>query len=148
MLLNHKNDYKDTINLLKNIEPRNLISQQTLFPGKKFINIILQLNSNEQNTNKVYETLAIFTVHIKSKTHKKWIDGLNANKVNLYMENVQLKQVLGELRLILSRYEIEMAKLKRNFDIELSNKQQTIDSLTNCLSEINEKQNSMDCQDL
>ena len=96
--------------------------------------------------NKVYETLAIFTVHIKSKTHKKWIDGLNANKVNLYMENVQLKQLLGELRLILSRYEIEMTKLKRNFEIEISNKQQTIDSLTNLLSETNEKQNSMDCQ--
>ena len=62
------------------------------------------------------------------------------------MENVQLKQLLGELRLILSRYEIEMTKLKRNFEIEISNKQQTIDSLTNLLSETNEKQNSMDCQ--
>ena len=88
--------------------------------------------------DKVYETVGGFTSHIKTKAHIKWIDGLNANKVNLYMENVQLKRIVIELRHILSRYEIDCSKMKRNYEIELLNKQQTIDSLTKLLQELNE----------
>lgn len=87
----------------------------------------------------VYETQSMFTAHIKSKKHKSWIESLNANKVNFYMENSKLKNLVIELRQIVSQYDIEIQKLKRNQEIELSNKQQTIDCLTNLLSDMNEK---------
>jgi uncharacterized protein YeaO (DUF488 family) len=85
--------------------------------------------------NKVYETSSLFTSHIRSQTHKKWIDGLNANKVNLYMENVQMKKIIQELRHILSHYEKETARLKQQYTIEITNKEQVIQSLTSLLSE-------------
>jgi len=90
--------------------------------------------------NKVYETSSLFTSHIRSQTHKKWIEGLNANKVNLYMENVQMKKIIQELRHILNHYEKETAKLKQQYTIDITNKEQVIQSLTSLLSETsNEK---------
>lgn len=85
--------------------------------------------------NKVYETSSLFTSHIRSQTHKKWIEGLNANKVNLYMENVQMKKIIQELRHILSHYEKEMARLKQQYTIEITNKEQVIQSLTSLIGE-------------
>ena len=85
--------------------------------------------------NKVYETSSLFTSHIRSQTHKKWIEGLNANKVNLYMENVQMKKIIQELRHILSHYEKETARLKQQYTIDISNKEQVIQSLTSLIGE-------------
>jgi uncharacterized membrane protein YhiD involved in acid resistance len=89
--------------------------------------------------NKVYETSALFTSHIRSQTHKKWIDGLNANKVNLYMENIQMKKIIQELRQILNNYEKELARLKHQYVIDTSNKEQVIKSLTSLLNDRCEK---------
>ena len=90
--------------------------------------------------NKVYETSALFTTHIKSQTHKNWIVKLNADKVNYYMENNKLKQIIHELRQILNHYEKENSNLKRQHNIELANKEQVIQSLTSLLSDTtNEK---------
>jgi predicted RNase H-like nuclease (RuvC/YqgF family) len=86
--------------------------------------------------NKVYETSALFTTHIKSQTHKKWILKLNADKVNYYMENNRLKQIIQELREILNRYETNIARINHQHNIELANKEQVIQSLTSLLSEM------------
>jgi hypothetical protein len=85
--------------------------------------------------NKVYETSSLFTSHIRSQTHKKWIEGLNANKVNLYMENIQMKKIIQELRQILNNYEKELNRLKQQHNIELANKEQVLQSLTSLLSD-------------
>jgi predicted RNase H-like nuclease (RuvC/YqgF family) len=85
--------------------------------------------------NKIYETSSLFTSHIRSQTHKKWIEGLNANKVNLYMENIQMKKIIHELRQILNNYEKEMNRLKQQYIVELSNKEQVIKSLTSLISD-------------
>ena len=84
--------------------------------------------------NKVYETSSLFTTHIRSQTHKKWIDGLNANKVNLYMENIQMKKIIQELRQILNNYEKELSRIKQQYIIETTNKEQVIQSLKNLLN--------------
>lgn len=85
--------------------------------------------------NKVYETSALFTTHIKSQTHKNWIVKLNADKVNYYMENNRLKQIIRELRQIINHYEKEAVRLNHQYNIELANKEQVIQSLTSLLSD-------------
>jgi predicted RNase H-like nuclease (RuvC/YqgF family) len=85
--------------------------------------------------NKVYETSALFTTHIKSQTHKNWIVKLNADKVNYYMENNKLKQIIQELRQILNHYEKDINKIKQQYNIELANKEQVIQTLTSLLSD-------------
>jgi hypothetical protein len=85
--------------------------------------------------NKVYETASLFTSHIRSQTHKKWIEGLNVNKKNFYMENIQMKKIIHELRQILNNYEKEMGRLKHQYNIELANKEGVIVSLTSLLSD-------------
>ena len=85
--------------------------------------------------NKVYETSALFTSHIRSQTHKKWIEGLNANKKNFYMENIQMKKIIQELRQILNNYEKEIGRIKQQHIIELANKEQVINSLTSLISD-------------
>jgi len=85
--------------------------------------------------NKVYETSALFTTHIKSQTHKNWIVKLNADKVNYYMENNRLKQIIQELRQILNHYEKEAVRMNQQYNIELANKEQVIQSLTSLLND-------------
>ena len=36
--------------------------------------------------DKFYETHISFSAHIKSKIHQKWLDGLNTNKINYFVE--------------------------------------------------------------
>lgn len=73
--------------------------------------------------DKVYETYSVFSAHIKTKTHQKWISNLNTNKANFYIENEDLKTTIQNQRLII-------AKLER----ELQNKIMTIDYLTRQLT--------------
>ena len=58
------------------------------------------------------------------------------------MENIKLKRLVTEQRHIIGRYEVDVAKLKQKHEIEISNKQQTIDCLTQLLSEMNDKPNT------
>ena len=69
--------------------------------------------------DKVYDTSAKFTVHIKSQSHQKWLASVNANKVNYYSENLKLLETIKNQRLII-------AKLEK----DVSNKNLTIDYLT------------------
>ena len=72
--------------------------------------------------DKVYETSSIFSAHIKTKTHQKWLNTLNQNKANYYVENEKLKETLQTQRLII-------AKLEK----DLNTKTMTIDYLTSQL---------------
>jgi|UniRef100_A0A6C0JLE2 hypothetical protein len=80
--------------------------------------------------DKVYDTYNIFSQHIKSKAHQKWLQGLNLNKANYYIENEELKTTLQQQRMVI-------AKLEK----ELQNKIMTIDFLTQQLASksINQK---------
>jgi hypothetical protein len=69
--------------------------------------------------DKTYDTHGVFSTHIKTKTHQKWLNNLNLNKANYYIENENLKTTLHNQRLII-------AKLEK----EIQNKIMTIDYLT------------------
>jgi hypothetical protein len=73
--------------------------------------------------DKVYETSSIFSQHIKTKSHQKWLQGLNLNKANYYIQNEELKTTIQQQRLVI-------AKLEK----ELQNKIMTIDFLTQQLA--------------
>jgi hypothetical protein len=68
---------------------------------------------------KHYDTTGSFSTHTKSKTHQKWLDNLNLNKANYYVENEKLKHTLQDQRMIIAK-----------MDIEIQNKNLTIDYLT------------------
>ena len=73
--------------------------------------------------DKSYDTSSKFSVHIKSKSHQKWLSNLNANKVNYYVENEKLMEIIKNQRIII-------AKLEK----DVSNKILTIDYLTQQLN--------------
>jgi inner membrane protein involved in colicin E2 resistance len=76
--------------------------------------------------DKIYDTHTVFSGHIKSKTHQKWLDNLNLNKANYYIENEKLNEILQNQKLII-------AKLEK----DIHNKSMTIDYLTQQLTKAN-----------
>jgi len=69
--------------------------------------------------DKLYETHSVFLTHTKTKVHQKWLEGLNLNRANFYVELEKSKEVISSQRLII-------AKLEK----DISNKIMTIDYLT------------------
>ena len=69
--------------------------------------------------DKVYTTAAMFSSHIKTKTHEKWLQDLNANKTNFYIENKKLRDLVQSQKIMLGKMEVDLA-----------NKSLTIDYLT------------------
>lgn len=73
--------------------------------------------------DKIYESKSVFTSHIKTGCHQKWLTSVNQNKVNLYIDNEQLKETVQNQRLIIARLEKD-----------LTNKSMTVDYLTQQLT--------------
>jgi hypothetical protein len=69
--------------------------------------------------DKVYDSTSVFSAHIKTKAHQKWLVNLNLNKYNYYIETENLKKTVDNQRLIIARLEKE-----------LQNKNITIDYFT------------------
>lgn len=69
--------------------------------------------------DKVYASAAMFASHIKTKTHEKWLQDLNANKANFYIENKKLRDLVQSQKIMLGKMEVD-----------LMNKSLTIDYLT------------------
>lgn len=86
--------------------------------------------------DKTYETSSMFSTHIKSKAHQKWLTNLNLNKANYYIENEQLKLTLHNQRLIIAK-----------MDKEIQNKIMTIDYLTQQLCIKNATQSNINLVD-
>jgi hypothetical protein len=82
--------------------------------------------------DKSYESNSVFSTHIKSKTHQKWLANLNLNKANYYIENEKLKETIQNQRLII-------AKLEK----DVNNKIMTIDFLTQQLNKYKSSQVSV-----
>jgi hypothetical protein len=75
--------------------------------------------------DKIYTSHAMFTAHIKTKTHEKWLQDLNTNRANFYIENQKLKDIVHSQKIMIGKLEIE-----------LTNKNMTIDYLTQQLVKI------------
>lgn len=72
--------------------------------------------------DKKFDSKSTFTAHTKTQTHIKWLENLNLNKINYYVESENLKKTVHDQRMIIA-----------NLDITLQNKSVTIDYLTNQL---------------
>jgi len=66
--------------------------------------------------DKIYETNTIFSGHIKSKTHQKWLANLNLNKANFYSENEKLRETVKNQRLIIAQLEKEVNTRSKTID--------------------------------
>lgn len=73
--------------------------------------------------NKNYETPQKLSIHIKSQSHKKWLEGINLNKANYYVECNKLNELVKNQRLIIAQMELDV-----------NNKNRTIDYLTQQLT--------------
>jgi len=55
----------------------------------------------------VYDNKQCFSIHIKSKTHQKWLSELNYNKTNYFTENIKLKDTIQNQKLIIAKLQRE-----------------------------------------
>ena len=76
--------------------------------------------------DKIYDSRTIFSSHIQTQMHAKWLASLNLNKANYYIENEQLKETIQNQRLII-------AKLEKDVNTKIM----TIDYLTQQLNKSN-----------
>jgi hypothetical protein len=76
--------------------------------------------------DKIYTSHATFTAHIKTKTHEKWLQELNTNKANFYVESQKLRDVVQSQKIMIGKMEVD-----------ISNKNMTIDYLTKQLVTLN-----------
>jgi hypothetical protein len=76
--------------------------------------------------DKLYESHSMFSAHVKTKVHQKWIANINSNKANFYIENIKLAETVQNQRLII-------AKLEKDVNTKIM----TIDYLTQQLNKNN-----------
>lgn len=69
--------------------------------------------------DKIYESHSVFVAHTKTKAHQKWLESLNLNRANFYVDLEKSKEIISNQRLII-------AKLEK----DINNKIMTIDYLT------------------
>jgi hypothetical protein len=79
--------------------------------------------------NKLYENSSKFHAHIKTKCHQKWLEQLNHNKANFYVENIKNKELIENQK-----------KIIQNLENQLHVKSLTIDYLTQQLANHQTKQ--------
>ena len=59
--------------------------------------------------DKVYLSAQLFAAHCKSKTHEKWVQSLNANKINFFTENQKLSEVIHTQKIMIGKLELELS---------------------------------------
>jgi hypothetical protein len=84
---------------------------------------------------KLYTSSSIMSAHMKTKTHQKWIELLNLNRQNQFVENIKLQETISQQRLIIAKLE----KANAAKDMALLDKDRTISYLTKQLSYIEVK---------
>lgn len=77
----------------------------------------------------VFDSRQSFSVHIKSKSHQKWLSDLNTNKMNFYTECEKLKEVVNSQKLVIARLEKELVIKSKTIDYLT---QQLINNEPNC----------------
>jgi hypothetical protein len=79
--------------------------------------------------DKVYNTHNLFALHCKTKTHQKWIEELNNNKLNYFIEYENSKKLILNQKKIITQLENELKSknmtiyyLTEALDKEIKNK--------------------------
>jgi hypothetical protein len=65
---------------------------------------------------KAYETSAKFNMHTKTKAHQKWLQMLNQNKANHYLELVLSKELVENQQKIIAQLELQLQKKSHTID--------------------------------
>ena len=55
--------------------------------------------------DKLYSSASILASHMKTKTHQKWLELLNLNRANHFVENMKLQETVASQRLLIARFE-------------------------------------------
>ena len=55
----------------------------------------------------VFDSRQSFGIHIKTKTHQKWLSDLNTNKLNFYTENIKLNETINNQKIIIAKLQRE-----------------------------------------
>ena len=55
----------------------------------------------------IFDSRPSFSIHIKTKTHQKWLLDLNTNKINYFTENIQLKDIINTQKIIIAKLQRE-----------------------------------------
>jgi len=88
--------------------------------------------------DKIYENSSKFSTHMKTKCHQKWLEHLNQNKANYYVEVLKSKEIIENQQRIIQQLENQ-----------LQNKDITIDYLTKQVTvQNNSKTHTIDLLDL
>lgn len=88
--------------------------------------------------DKIYETYSVFSAHTKTKIHQKWLENLNLNKANYYIENEQLKETIQNQRIIIATLEKDVNRKLKTIDYltqQLTNTN-TTNSTTNTVTDL------------
>jgi len=59
--------------------------------------------------DKVYSSASVISTHFKTKTHQKWIESLNLNRTNYFVENQKLRETVESQRIIIAKLEKQNA---------------------------------------
>jgi hypothetical protein len=74
---------------------------------------------------------ASFVLHLKTKTHQKWLSALNQNKANYYVEMMAQKELVENQRKIIAQLENQLSK--KNLTIDYLTEQLTKPPVGNLL---------------
>jgi hypothetical protein len=55
----------------------------------------------------IFDNRQSFSIHSKTKKHQKWIEILNANKMNYFSENIKLNENISTQKLIIAKLQRE-----------------------------------------
>jgi septal ring factor EnvC (AmiA/AmiB activator) len=86
--------------------------------------------------DKIYNSLAVFAAHTKSKCHQKWLNHININKTNYYSENETLKNTIQNQKWIIAKMEKDIKTKIMTIDYltqQITNLQETNMTVENLL---------------
>lgn len=64
-------------------------------------------------THHIFHSRSNFATHIKCANHKKWIESLNSNRANYFVELEKERQLVKEQKIIIAQKDFEITKLER-----------------------------------
>ena len=60
-----------------------------------------------------FATRQSFLTHTKTLAHKRWLERLNANRTNYFVELEKERQVVHQQKIIIAKMELDIARLER-----------------------------------
>jgi hypothetical protein len=55
----------------------------------------------------IFDSRSSFGYHIRTKTHQKWLNDLNSNKMNYFTDNIKLNETINNQKMIIAKLQRE-----------------------------------------